>query len=116
MISTPVFATTAAKHRFPACQSKLCSSSACLLASKGCAWSSRHAESLQPACSSHVGISMHWRPLQVPLIGWIGRLDYQKGPDVALDAVPGLAARGCQVSGACTQASNARRSGNPLQS
>jgi glycogen synthase len=35
---------------------------------------------------------------QVPLIGWIGRLDYQKGPDVALDAVPGLAARACQVS------------------
>lgn len=34
---------------------------------------------------------------QVPLIGWIGRLDYQKGPDIALDAVPGLAARGCQV-------------------
>ena len=40
--------------------------------------------------------------MQVPLIGWIGRLDYQKGPDIALDAVPGLAARGCQVSYACT--------------
>ena len=35
---------------------------------------------------------------QVPLIGWIGRLDHQKGPDVALDAIPGLAARGCQVT------------------
>ncbi len=33
----------------------------------------------------------------MPLIGWIGRLDHQKGPDVALDAIPGLAARGCQV-------------------
>ncbi|BDA44490.1 Soluble starch synthase 1, chloroplastic/amyloplastic [Coccomyxa sp. Obi] len=33
---------------------------------------------------------------EVPLIGWIGRLDHQKGPDVALDAIPGLAARGCQ--------------------
>lgn len=37
------------------------------------------------------------RPWQVPLIGWIGRLDYQKGPDVALDAIPGLAAHACQV-------------------
>jgi glycogen synthase len=34
---------------------------------------------------------------QVPLIGWIGRLDHQKGPDITLEAVPGLAARGCQV-------------------
>ena len=31
------------------------------------------------------------------LVGWIGRLDHQKGPDVVLDAVPGLMQRGCQV-------------------
>jgi starch synthase len=35
--------------------------------------------------------------MQVPLIGWIGRLDFQKGPDIMLEAVPGLAARACQV-------------------
>ena len=33
-----------------------------------------------------------------PLLGFIGRLDHQKGPDVVLDAVPGLAARDCQVT------------------
>lgn len=32
-----------------------------------------------------------------PLLGWIGRLDHQKGPDLVLDALPQLAARGCQV-------------------
>ena len=31
------------------------------------------------------------------LVGWIGRLDHQKGPDVVLDAVPGLMQRGCQA-------------------
>ena len=31
------------------------------------------------------------------LVGWIGRLDHQKGPDVVLDALPGLMQRGCQV-------------------
>ena len=35
----------------------------------------------------------------VPLVGWIGRLDHQKGPDVVLDSVPGLMQRGCQVQG-----------------
>ena len=35
--------------------------------------------------------------LQIPLIGWIGRLDHQKGPDIVLDAVPGFASRSCQV-------------------
>ena len=35
--------------------------------------------------------------LQIPLIGWIGRLDHQKGPDIVLDAAPGFAARSCQV-------------------
>lgn len=32
-----------------------------------------------------------------PLLGFIGRLDHQKGPDMILDAVPELAARNCQV-------------------
>ncbi|KAK9809081.1 hypothetical protein WJX72_009092 [[Myrmecia] bisecta] len=31
-----------------------------------------------------------------PLVGWIGRLDHQKGPDITLDSVPEMAARGCQ--------------------
>ncbi len=39
----------------------------------------------------------------MPLVGWIGRLDHQKGPDLALEAVPGLAARGCQVRFCPTQ-------------
>ena len=34
---------------------------------------------------------------KVPLLGYIGRLDWQKGPDCALDAVQGLAQRGCQT-------------------
>ncbi|KAK9834131.1 hypothetical protein WJX81_000869 [Elliptochloris bilobata] len=34
---------------------------------------------------------------RIPLIGWIGRLDHQKGPDIALDAVPGITQRGCQM-------------------
>ena len=42
--------------------------------------------------------------LQIPLIGWIGRLDHQKGPDIVLDAVPGFAARSCQVRLPCTAA------------
>ena len=33
----------------------------------------------------------------VPLLGFIGRLDFQKGPDVVLEAVGDLAARGLQV-------------------
>jgi glycogen synthase len=33
----------------------------------------------------------------VPLLGFIGRLDHQKGPDMVLDAVPELANRNCQV-------------------
>lgn len=33
----------------------------------------------------------------IPLIGWIGRLDHQKGPDIVLDAVPGFASRSCQL-------------------
>ena len=33
----------------------------------------------------------------VPLLGYIGRLDWQKGPDCALDAVEGLHHRGCQT-------------------
>ena len=33
----------------------------------------------------------------IPLLGFIGRLDYQKGPDIILDAVAGLAQRNCQV-------------------
>ena len=35
-----------------------------------------------------------------PLVGWIGRLDFQKGPDVVLQAVPEMAHQGCQV-GCC---------------
>lgn len=31
------------------------------------------------------------------LLGFIGRLDHQKGPDVIIDALPGLASRGVQV-------------------
>ena len=34
----------------------------------------------------------------MPLLGFIGRLDFQKGPDVVLEAVGDLAARGLQVS------------------
>jgi glycogen synthase len=33
----------------------------------------------------------------LPLIGFIGRLDYQKGPDLLLDALPILANLDCQV-------------------
>ncbi|EFJ40823.1 hypothetical protein VOLCADRAFT_99305 [Volvox carteri f. nagariensis] len=32
-----------------------------------------------------------------PLLGFIGRLDYQKGPDLVLQALPRLVAAGCQV-------------------
>jgi len=32
-----------------------------------------------------------------PLLGFIGRLDYQKGPDLVLGALPALTAAGCQV-------------------
>ncbi len=32
-----------------------------------------------------------------PLLGFIGRLDYQKGPDLVLGALPQLVAMGCQV-------------------
>ncbi|KAG1661131.1 hypothetical protein FOA52_011862 [Chlamydomonas sp. UWO 241] len=32
-----------------------------------------------------------------PLLAFIGRLDYQKGPDLVLDAMPALVALGCQV-------------------
>lgn len=35
-----------------------------------------------------------------PLLGFVGRLDHQKGPDIILDALPALAALGCQVCGA----------------
>jgi starch synthase len=35
---------------------------------------------------------------KVPVIGWIGRLDYQKGPDLLLDALPALINLDCQVS------------------
>lgn len=33
----------------------------------------------------------------VPVIGFIGRLDYQKGPDLVLDALPFLTNLDCQV-------------------
>jgi len=33
----------------------------------------------------------------IPLLGFVGRLDYQKSPDVCLAAAPGLAARGVQL-------------------
>ncbi len=36
----------------------------------------------------------------VPLIGFIGRLDYQKGPDLVLDALPALSNLDCQVRAA----------------
>jgi glycosyltransferase involved in cell wall biosynthesis len=35
----------------------------------------------------------------VPLVGFIGRLDYQKGPDLLLDALPNLVNLDCQVGG-----------------
>ena len=35
---------------------------------------------------------------KIPLVGWIGRLDFQKGPDVVLQSVAPMAQRGCQVS------------------
>jgi starch synthase len=34
---------------------------------------------------------------KTPLLGYIARLDFQKGPDVVLQAVPEMAQRGCQV-------------------
>ncbi|CAG9463241.1 unnamed protein product [Pedinophyceae sp. YPF-701] len=37
------------------------------------------------------------RDPDAPLIGFIGRLDTQKGPDLVLEAVPDLLGRGCQV-------------------
>ena len=36
---------------------------------------------------------------KVPLVGWIGRLDYQKGPDLLLDALPAFVNLDCQVGG-----------------
>lgn len=33
----------------------------------------------------------------MPLVGWVGRLDTQKGPDVLLEAAAEMCARGCQV-------------------
>lgn len=41
----------------------------------------------------------------VPLIGFIGRLDYQKGPDLVLDALPFLSNLDCQVQIMDNQAS-----------
>ena len=35
---------------------------------------------------------------KAPLVGWIGRLDFQKGPDVILQSIGPMAQRGCQVS------------------
>ena len=35
---------------------------------------------------------------KIPLLGWIGRLDFQKGPDVVLQSVEPMAQRGCQVN------------------
>ena len=34
---------------------------------------------------------------KVPLVGWIGRLDFQKGPDIILQSIGPMAQRGCQV-------------------
>lgn len=34
---------------------------------------------------------------KVPLLGWIGRLDFQKGPDVVLQSIEPMAQRGCQI-------------------
>lgn len=33
----------------------------------------------------------------LPLIGFVGRLDYQKGPDLVFDALPVLGNLDCQV-------------------
>lgn len=33
----------------------------------------------------------------IPLIGFIGRLDHQKGPDIVLNALDSLAFENCQV-------------------
>lgn len=45
------------------------------------------------------------------LVGFIGRLDFQKGPDLVLDAIPDLVQRNCQVrpSSANTCGSRTRR-------
>lgn len=43
-----------------------------------------------------------------PLMGFIGRLDYQKGPDVVLEAVNELCVRGCQVGRNSSAWSNPR--------
>lgn len=34
---------------------------------------------------------------QIPLLGFVGRLDHQKGPDIVLDAVDSLTLEGCQI-------------------
>ncbi|KIY97962.1 starch synthase [Monoraphidium neglectum] len=34
---------------------------------------------------------------RAPLVGFVGRLDHQKGPDLVLESLPALAALGCQV-------------------
>jgi glycosyltransferase involved in cell wall biosynthesis len=43
-----------------------------------------------------------------PLVGFVGRLDHQKGPDLVLDALPALAALGCQARALLPKAGRGR--------
>lgn len=57
----------------------------------------------------------------IPLIGFIGRLDYQKGPDLVLDALPVLGNLDCQVcqlalvTGCCIAMHQFVEASTPLQ-
>lgn len=52
------------------------------------------------ACKRALQREMRLEPdPDIPLIGFIGRLDYQKGPDLVLDALPALSNLDCQVRG-----------------
>jgi len=46
------------------------------------------------ALQAQLGLQVH---PDVPLVGWIGRLSEQKGPDIVLESVPEIVGRGCQL-------------------
>lgn len=63
------------------------------------------------ACKRALQREMRLEPdPDIPLIGFIGRLDYQKGPDLVLDALPALSNLDCQVRG-CSGKQDAARCG-----
>lgn len=56
------------------------------------------------ACKRALQREMRLEPdPDIPLIGFIGRLDYQKGPDLVLDGLPALSNLDCQVRYTCAQ-------------